>query len=93
MVVGAADDQAALVPDNLGTDSQSACQQAIGHGVGGGPTVPDIGGIAIEQGPIFAPVGPVVVAYEAFGGRGQVHAGTNAPSGVVVHAIGGVCNH
>ena len=67
VVVTAPNYNVVFSPNDLSADGEAGGNEALGHHVGFAPGVPDIGHVAREQRPGFAPVGPVVVAHQPGG--------------------------
>ena len=61
VVVAAGEHQPLLGPDDLGADGEAAGDEALGHRGRVQGSVPDVGDLAGEERPGFAPVGAVVV--------------------------------
>src|SRR4051812_35797318 len=61
VVIATADHKARLVPDDLRTNVETCCFQAVGHFAGMQSAVPNVSDVAGKERPCFAPVRPVIV--------------------------------
>ena len=80
MIIAAADDEARFRPDDLRPNGEALSGQAFGYRGGMQGAMPDIGNIAGEQPPGFAPVGAVVVLHLA-DAVGMIDAAAMTPLG------------
>src|SRR5690606_30940331 len=93
MVVAAREDQLALVPDDLAAELEAAGGKAIADHAGKQAGMPDIGDVAREQGPCFAPVRLVVVQHVALGRAAGSNACFLPPGRVIFHPVGRIGDH
>jgi hypothetical protein len=87
VIIAAAQDQLALVPDNLGAQLKLGRDQALAHHASEQTGVPNVSHLAREESPRFAPIGIVVVQDLALGIVATSNTGLLAPARIVFHAI------
>src|SRR5262245_44884779 len=87
MIIASADDEARLVPDDLGPDLEASGLEAGHEGIRLQGGVPAVDYVAVEQCPCLSPIGTIVVEHGSLGQPIRGNAALFSPGGVILHAV------